>query len=149
MMPPNAKARYDGCMGVTIVSAGRQFRLWARVGAACGFIACLLAACASSTPPPATDQEKRQAEESYVSCLRNSARIVDYGNVDAGSIAEEIEPLCAAQFSAYEETYGRGLDREARRIFDAKTVEFERETATAAVLQERAARRAQPSQPSN
>ena len=148
-MPPDAKARHDGCMGVAGVSAGRQFHLRARLCAACGVISCFLAACASSTPPPATDQEKRQAEESYVSCLRNSARIVDNGNVDAASIAEEIEPLCAAQFSAYEETYGRGLDRKARRIFDAKSVEFERETAIAAVLQERAARRGQPSQPSN
>ena len=121
----------------------------ARAGAACGVIVGLLAACASSTPPPATDQEKSQAEESYVSCLRNSARLVDNGNVDAASIAEEREPLCAAQFSAYQETYGRGLDGEARRIFDAKSVEFERETAIAAVLQARAARRAQPSQPSN
>jgi len=136
-------------MGVASVSAGRRFQERARVGAACGFILCFFAACASSTPPPATDQEKSQAEESYVSCLRNSARLVDNGNVDATSIAQEIEPLCAAQFSAYEETYGRGLDREARRIFDAKSVEFERETAIAAVLQERAARRAQPSQPSN
>ncbi len=149
MMPPNANARYEGCTGVTSVSAGRRFHLRARLCAACGFIACLLAACASSTPPPATDQEKRQAEESYVSCLRNSARIVDDGNIDATSIAEEIEPLCAAQFSAYEETYGRGLDRKARRIFDAKSAEFERETAIAAVLQARAARRGQPGQPSN
>ncbi len=148
MMPPDAKARHDGCRGVTGASASRRFHLRARVGAACGVIACLLAACASSTPP-ATDQEKSQAEESYVSCLRNSARIVDDGNIDATSIAEEIEPLCAAQFSAYEETYGRGLDRKARRIFDAKSAEFERESAIAAILQERAARRAQPSQPSN
>ncbi|MGO8869781.1 MAG: hypothetical protein ACLQME_25105 [Alphaproteobacteria bacterium] len=133
---------------MTGASASRRFHLRARVGAACGVIACLLAACASSTPP-ATDQEKSQAEESYVSCLRNSARIVDDGNIDATSIAEEIEPLCAAQFSAYEETYGRGLDRKARRIFDAKSAEFERESAIAAILQERAARRAQPSQPSN
>jgi len=149
MMPPDANARHDGYMGVTIVSAERRFRRCGRLGAACGFIACFLAACASSTPPPATDQEKSQAEESYVSCLRNSARLVDIGNVDAASIAEEIEPLCAAQFSAYQETYGRGLDRKARRIFDAKSVEFERETAIAAVLQERAARRGQPGQPSN
>ncbi len=136
-------------MRVTIASAGRQIRAWARVGAAWGFIACLLAACASSSTPPATDQEKSQAEKSYISCLRDSARIVDDGNVDAASIAYEIEPLCVAQFSAYQEAYGRGLDPEARRRFDANTVEFERETATAAILQERAARRAQPSQPSN
>ena len=84
-------------------------------------------------------------EESYVACLRNSARLVDNGKIDAGSIADEIEPLCANQFSAYAEIFGRGLKPDARHVFDAKIVEFERETTTAAVLEERAARRAQPS----
>ena len=136
-------------MGMVIVSAVRQLRLRVPIGVACGFISCLVAACASSSTPPATDEEKRQVEESYVSCLRNSARIVDDGKIDAGSVADEIEPLCASQFTAYQVTFGRGLKPEARRIFDVKIVEYERETATAAVLEERAARRAQPGQPSN
>ena len=114
-----------------------------------GLIAFALASCNTASTPPATDREKQVAEEDYVACLKKSALSIDDGRLDAGSLSREILPLCAEQFERYRETYGRGLKPEARQAFDAKLMEYEHETAEAAVLAERAQRRPPAGQPAN
>ena len=125
----------------------RRSRL--KAGFALGLVALALAACASASTPPATDAEKSSAEETYVSCLKRSALSIDDGRGDVASIASEILPLCSSQFAQYQETFGRGLKPEARQAFDATLVEYERDTAEAAVLDERRAKRAPSGQQSN
>jgi hypothetical protein len=63
---------------------------------------------------------------------------MDDGKSDAATIAIAIKPICAGEFAHYVQMAGQALNPEARRMFEDKIQVRQIETATVAVLDERA-----------
>ena len=99
-----------------------------------------LAACGSATPPPASTAEMDAVTTALSNCLGQAAERLDDGKSDAATIALAMQPMCATQFSQFEEANGRTLNPAAYNLYLAKVRPHRLEVATGIVLRVRAVR---------
>jgi hypothetical protein len=84
--------------------------------AAWTLVVCALAGCAgkleraADLPPPASDYEVQLANDAYVACIVDSARMLDDGKENVIALALKILPLCEMQLAAIKEAATRGSD---------------------------------------
>jgi hypothetical protein len=114
-----------------------------RIIAACAFALTLtgcLSGCVSSTPPPATDQERSDATDAFLSCLIVADRKLDDNRSDASTIALGLKSFCAAAFARARDVDGRSLNPQAQQMYHQLDEEAFIHIATTVVLGERAKR---------
>lgn len=103
-----------------------------------------LFACASR-PPPATQEEIRQANQQYASCLHRAAVDLDDGASDAASVAPAVRDYCAPEYQRLVDLQSQDMKPAAKKTFTQEAQASQLDDATAAVQQERRQHKA-PSQ---
>lgn len=110
-----------------------------RIIAACA-LAWVLVGCITR-PPAATEQDRDAALLALNACLDAAAKKLDDGTSEASTIALGIRPACAAEFAHSRDVYASSLNPAAAQMFHRTDDQAFIQVATAAVLNERAARR--------
>jgi hypothetical protein len=95
-----------------------------------------LFACASR-PPPASQEEIKQANREYASCLHRAAVDLDDGATDAASVASKVGDYCAPEYQRVVDLQSQDMKPAAKKAFTQKAQASQLDDATAAVQQER------------
>jgi hypothetical protein len=96
----------------------------------------LLTGCASASAP-ATQQQKDEADVTYLVCMHKAARQLDDGKSDAASVALAIMPSCTSEFRNSLRVSNREMNPQARKMFESDIERRQIEIATKMVLEER------------